>query len=274
MKRDMDRPPEALASARAFMPVQGKASRQAHGFTLIEVSIVLVVASLIMVGGMLSISAMKQTSDRLENTLRLEAIEQALYGFIIANGRLPCPADPAATLVANMGVEARTGAVGSQSCALSVGLLPWVPLSVNPRDAWDHWYTYYVTGVWADDINLNTIELNAGDCTGMSAPSNATATDCTFGSAQVREDRAGAYVIQYAPAIVVSHGRLAEGAYLEGGLTLTGTSSVNQEENFDGDEEFIERDFSSVEGEEFDDQVIILNRSLLLTKLKAAGRLP
>ncbi|AIF81864.1 prepilin-type N-terminal cleavage/methylation domain-containing protein [endosymbiont of Acanthamoeba sp. UWC8] len=65
------------------------------GFTLIELSIVLIIVS-ILIGGGAALSLSQIEKFRYDTTLaRLDIIEEALTQFLSLNGRLPCPADNA-----------------------------------------------------------------------------------------------------------------------------------------------------------------------------------
>lgn len=106
-------------------------SRHSAGFTLVELALVLIVVA-ILAGGMLApLGPLLDERGRRETLDRLRDIEQALTGFAILHGRLPCPtlvADPAA---ADYGLEHPPPCDDS-----TVGYLPWRTLGVPPTDAW------------------------------------------------------------------------------------------------------------------------------------------
>ena len=63
-----------------------------NGFSLVEIAVVLVIISVLLTIAVVPIAAQIEQR-RTEETLRqLETIKEALLGFAIANGRLPCPA--------------------------------------------------------------------------------------------------------------------------------------------------------------------------------------
>ena len=62
----------------------------AVGFTLIEMSIVLVVIGLVLSGGIAAVTPIVQNTKVAETNQKLDRIEQALILHVIRNGCLPC----------------------------------------------------------------------------------------------------------------------------------------------------------------------------------------
>ena len=72
------------------MPLRHR-SRQA-GFTIVEIAIVLLVVGL-MIGGLVAPLSSQLEQRRVSNTERaMEDAREALFGFALRNGYLPCPA--------------------------------------------------------------------------------------------------------------------------------------------------------------------------------------
>ena len=61
------------------------------GFTLVEIAIVLVIVGLLISAFLVPLSAQRDLKDYGEVKSDLEQIREALYGYAIINGRLPCP---------------------------------------------------------------------------------------------------------------------------------------------------------------------------------------
>jgi len=82
-----------------------------RAFTLLEMSIVLVIIGMVVAGGMTIFSGALQKNQLQETQMKMKAIQTALLNFRIANNRLPCPADvtlalPTASTPTYFGLEA------------------------------------------------------------------------------------------------------------------------------------------------------------------------
>jgi len=102
------------------------------GFTLVEMAVVLVIAGLMLGGLLMPLSAQRAMKDYSEVKTQLEQIRDALYGYAIINGTLPCPTstpDPADNV--NYGHAAASCAAPSQDW-----YLPWKDLGVAETDPW------------------------------------------------------------------------------------------------------------------------------------------
>ena len=121
-----------------------------RGFTLVELAIVLLIVGLVL-GGLLVPLAQQVQSRRISETEAvMRDIKESLFGFAIANGRLPCPAT-----VATNGLENRRNnvvAVGpidpvGDGCRGGTysGFVPWATLGVLETDAWGNRFGYRVT---------------------------------------------------------------------------------------------------------------------------------
>jgi prepilin-type N-terminal cleavage/methylation domain-containing protein len=99
------------------------------GFTLTELAIVLVIMSLLIGGMLVPLSAQRDIQRSSETQKQLSEIKDALFGFAIINGRLPCPTTQTDPANAGYGIEDST-------CANVEGYLPWKTLGVPETDAW------------------------------------------------------------------------------------------------------------------------------------------
>lgn len=112
--------------------------KKLSGFTLIEIAIVLVI--LAMVTAML-LSLTKSVQDaglRSVTTHGLSSADAALTMFVMANRRLPCPADgQLAPSAAGYGVEQRDAASGDCLNAQARGVVPWTTMGISVHDVTD-----------------------------------------------------------------------------------------------------------------------------------------
>lgn len=108
-----------------------------QGFSLIELAVSLLVLSLLIIGLFVPISTQLEQRNSARTQDSMEEIRHALYGFAMANGRLPQPA-----LTTKDGIESAMTCTHHLVC---VGYLPWASLGVAPTDAWGKHFVYGVT---------------------------------------------------------------------------------------------------------------------------------
>lgn len=79
--------------------------RRLSGFTLIELSIVLVIIALVTGMGLLGTLGALESARRTATQNKMDAIEKAFMEFRVENNRLPCPSDGATPDLASFGLE-------------------------------------------------------------------------------------------------------------------------------------------------------------------------
>lgn len=100
------------------------------GFTLVEMAIVLLIIGLLIGGLMQPLSSQIDASRNKDAQNQLNTVQDALYGFAAANGRLPCPAT-----VASNGSEDPVVPVASGACTAPYGgFVPGRQLGLSPID--------------------------------------------------------------------------------------------------------------------------------------------
>ena len=122
------------------------------GFTLLEMSLVVVLIGLIVGGGLVATAPVLYQSAVNTTKNNMDQIEAALVLYVIRNNRLPCPADGALTTASgNYGVEqvatAATGAcvvynpVAPTNVASTVShwVIPWKTLGIDESYSLDGW---------------------------------------------------------------------------------------------------------------------------------------
>ncbi len=144
---------------------------RARGFTLVELTIVLVIISLLL-GMLMGVTTGFLEAQRAEATrTKMRVIDAALVSYVALNKRLPCPADGAvASGAANAGAEMGGGGTGNP-CTLngssqSMGVVPWVALGLSASDAEDGWgvrFTYRLDYALARD---NAMDMSGCDPAG------------------------------------------------------------------------------------------------------------
>jgi prepilin-type N-terminal cleavage/methylation domain-containing protein len=126
---------------------------RARGFTLTELAIVVMIVALLGGGVLMTLAAQNENRELAETRRTLELARDALLGFAVANGRLPCPATAASN-----GLEAPAGGACTitldpgAGAATQPGFLPAITLGIGPTnsvgqliDAWGNPVRYAVT---------------------------------------------------------------------------------------------------------------------------------
>ncbi len=241
------------------------------GFTLIELAIVLFVVGLMLGGflGPLSTSIELEQRAVLDNDY--DEIDDALIGFVIANGRFPCPDCPDAatgTCVAadiDDGLEDRAGGVCKAGVTTTIeGNLPWVTLGVTGTDPWGSTLQYAVETNYADSTD--------GDgCTPVTAGISFSLCSAATIIIQDQGDAcpvvpphnpAPSNVATGVPALVYSQG------------ANFATSSCYETENTDGDAVFVYKAYSTDDDLYYDDMLLWISPHVLNSKMVKAEILP
>jgi prepilin-type N-terminal cleavage/methylation domain-containing protein len=218
--------------------------RTSRGFTLVEMAIGLAIIALLL--GMLMVPLGTQMDQQRygETQRQLDLARDAVIGFALATGRLPCPATPT--------IATGAAGAGTENCALAEGVVPWAAIGVPETDAWGRRLTYRVTVAFADAPAVGTLSsfllTDSGDMT------------ITNGAVNIATQ---------VPAVIVSHGKNGLGAFDTNGVQIAGAAG-NELENANGNTTFISR----TNAPDFDDLLIWVSASVLKSRMVAAGRLP
>ena len=235
-----------------FFVFKRRSMMQQHGFTLIEMTMVLVILSLLLGGLMAPMSIQLDNNHRWETKRNLENIHEALLGFALVHGYLPCPDTN------NDGREERDarGCLGLGSNVATggkvwQGTLPWINLGVGQQDAWNNRFTYAVAATFTDTIKTS---LPAFDFVTQASIQVINGVDAT-------------------PAVVISHG-----ANMQGGVSIFGVvqpkpASPTEQQNSDADGRFEYAPYHNDASLGFDDQMVWISPYILKNRLLLAGRL-
>lgn len=230
--------------------------RRQSGFTLVEIAIVLLIVGL-MIGGILGPLFSQLEQRRVSDTKRtMEEAREALYGFALRNGYLPCPA-----ISSINGLEDRTGNL----CNKRYGFLPWATLGVSRLDGWNRLMAYSVTPAFADSTNLFTLR---------------TLRDITVVTRATNGQLVPATDIGDIPAVIVSFGRNGYGATGDQNTIIAdaGVGNIDEKVNLQATgTTLITRDAienANAPGGEFDDMVLWMSPNILFNRMVTAQRLP
>jgi prepilin-type N-terminal cleavage/methylation domain-containing protein len=252
--------------------------RSSHGFTLAEIAIAMVIVALLLAGAIVPLRTQIDMRNTADTQRSMDAIKEAIIGFALANGRLPCPA--IGTMAAGV-----TNA-GTEQCPNSDGVVPWATLGVSETDAWGRRFSYYVSPHFADAVGTTF------DCTPTPSPTQSSFALCSLGTLTVnaRNDstHAATAIGSALPAVIISHGKNGYGAYTPAGITLAapaaGTDEAANAAHPSGTSTFYSRtptpaasgcsDTAAGSFCEFDDIVVMISTPTLAARMVSAGKLP
>ncbi|MGA7593828.1 MAG: type II secretion system protein [Gallionella sp.] len=244
------------------------------GFTLVEMAMVLMIVALLL-GGLLP-TITSQVEQRHENdTLKqLDEIQQALIGFAIINGRLPCPATSTSNGAENFAVG-HSAADGICSNFYN-GFVPAATLGLSGAtnaglvlDAWGNPIRYAVTSWNSTSPSLNDVftTTNGMHTVGISnlAPTSLLVCSTSTGIAASSCSSGNALTTNGVPAVIFSTGK--NGAQ--------GSAGTDEAVNLHNSPYATYQTYvSHLPAANFDDIVIWLSPNFLVNRMVSAGKLP
>lgn len=261
-----------------------KIFHQLQGFTLVEIAIVLFIVALLMGGLLPTLSSQIEQRRNSDTTQQLNDIKDALIGFAIINGRLPCPAFGSSNSLESFafGGNAGNGNCLNSSGAFYNGFVPAATLGLSGSmdssgyllDSWGNRIHYAVTAA-----NGKAFTTTGTPTTGMkgvgisnlqpdlmvcSTATGSTGSSC--GSANYNLTATPGV-----PVVIYSTGK-------NGGYGGTGTDELENPNpnSADNDRVFVSHTPtpSGAPNGYFDDIVTWISETVLINKMVAAGMLP
>ena len=276
---------EASAGARAKpqRPWGTIALAATHGFTLLELAVVVFIITVLMGAIMVPLTTQIAQRKFSDTQKTLDDVREALLGFAISTTRLPCPASATSNGAESFCTSAAPSACGAEivvppaampghgRCANPYnGFVPGVTLSLATVDAqgyaidaWGARLRYAVTTAHtnafttASGMRNTTLSALAPDLSVCASGTGITATACNTAP----------MLANATPAVIFS---LGANANTGGGV------STDEAANLDNNQVFVSRvrtDRGAAVGE-FDDLVTWLSENLLYSRMVAAGQLP
>lgn len=239
------------------------------GFTLVEMAMVLLIIGLLLGGLVPTLSSQMEAQRVSETRKQLEEIQQALVGFAVSNGRLPCPASTSSN-----GEESPLG--GGNCTNFYDGFVPAATLgitSVNGQslvaDGWGNAIRYAVAGNTVNGV-ANTFTSNNGmQSATMDNIANANLLNICASATGITGSDCGSTANKLTdkiPALVFSTGK--NGGY--------GGTGLDEAANLNGNRVFVSHAPApgTAANGEYDDLTIWLSPNILFNRMVAAGKLP
>ncbi len=228
--------------------------KNARGFTLVEMAVVLIIVGLMLGGVLLPLTAQMEQRHREETRVILDDAKEALIGFAMVHKYLPCPDTNA---IPDGSEGARSGV--PHQCTTAEGILPWQVLGVQGKDGWERYIRYRVTPAFTADDSANYFTLSS---TGGITINSDVGTLTTS-----------------AIAALVSHGPNGFGAINTIQATpanqMPAPAGADELMNTDGNATFISHTPTPQgSANEFDDSVVWLSPNILFSRMVAASQLP
>lgn len=219
-----------------------------HGFSLVEVAIVLVIIGVLLAGITGPLSTWRDHAAYKQTELYLEQSRKALLTFAAVKGYLPCPDTD------GDGDEDRT----LNHCDSDHGTLPWLDLGLEKETPWNAAAAYIVHG--RADNECDTSTANKAECF---FSSNATeqynfSTSAGFPGKLNINDADAKKLVEQGVAIVISYGVNSD--VLTAAKCTANSGGVLEAENCDNDETFIHTTHRTAAGNSYDDQLIWLDK--------------
>lgn len=128
--------------------VNGCAGARQRGFTLVEIAVVIAIIAALL-GTLLVPLATQVEASRVKSTdAEMREVREALIGFAMSNGRLPCPDNDRDGLedgAAGVCAAAPAGIFAALAGGTAGGYLPYSTLGSGATDAWGRLFLYQVT---------------------------------------------------------------------------------------------------------------------------------
>lgn len=255
-----------------------------QGYTLVEMAVVLVIVALMLGGLFVPLSAQMDQRNFVETQRSLETARDALIGYALAHGRLPCPATTASNGIEKFDTAAGGNATNGICESFFNGFLPAATLGTYPVDnngfAVDGWgknaanrIRYAVSNTTVNAVTNPFTRNNGMKNAGIANIGNATLLYVCTGAPAGAGCTGATQLTATAVFVVYSVGKNAA----TGGAGADEVVNPNPVDSATGnDAVFVSHapTAAAAPGGEFDDMVSWISSSLLIAKMIAAEQLP
>ena len=200
------------------------------GFTLLELSVVLVLIAVVLGGGWVTLNGYLQASRYNFTVARMDMIEKTLLDYSVANSRIPCPSDLLLTAGnANYGIEAANpgtclsgtpAATFKSASGMVEGGVPTRTLRL-PDD--------YLYDGWGRRLRYAVDPIYTTSSSPLPVATSCSLSPTPDASAITVKDATGASRSATAAYVLISHGMNGHGGYTSSGaITNGGSTNANE----------------------------------------------
>ena len=249
-----------------------------QGFTLIEIAVVFVILAALLAASIYPLTAQRESAHIAQSKNQLAEIQEAIYGFAIAQGRIPCP-----TLPGNGGAAMPVNTV--TACDSDHGFVPSATLGISGSvncdglllDAWGQPYRYSVTG--SDSTGSGNSDFTvSGEITSANLASlNPNLKICRNLNVGCPASTGPNLVTENAVAVVYSLGKPRSTSNAQedenaGEATIASTCGLDTYD-IANDNNFYAAERREIVEQEFDDILVWISPAILYAKLLQANRI-
>lgn len=225
------------------------------GFSLLEMSIVILISGIIMTAVLNTIPIIYRTTKSLSNNKKLEKVEDAFYAFILKHKRLPIPANMEDKINTNTGTygleqNAENAKKVNSNENLYIGTLPSVDLGLSPEYVYDEYgnkFVYIVNANCTKTKGLLKCDSNSNDLITMET-NDITTKNIVFS--------------------IVAQGANKRYSYATNSSTQSTPKNTSRLELFNSYDFFKGTVYNKIySSQNFDDTVIYGTKEFILTKL-------
>ncbi len=235
-------------------------TRSIQGFTLIELAVAIFIIALLLGSILVPLQTQVEQKQISDTNKTLNDVRDALLGYVIAFGNLPCPDTN------NDGIEdfnvGDTGWCSTITASIAYGNLPWQTLGIASTDVWGNRFRYVIREEYARRSPVATFTL---------ATTVANVRVCQVSTCGVNTLTSSAVLS------VLSYGKNGYGATSAiTGAANPAPTSADEIVNTTNTRDLVSRIMTPVGSGagEFDDIVIWMPQYLLFNRMVTAGKLP
>jgi prepilin-type N-terminal cleavage/methylation domain-containing protein len=204
--------------------------KSAHGFTLIEVAIVVAIMTILLTLGLGLMNAQLSSTAYTVTKKRQDAIKDALIAYLGANRRLPCPYVPVAGTAVSGLAPAQSG---SPLTCPTFGIVPFATLGLSRETGEDGWGNFFSYRVYTELPNCSTTptgwDWGNASCFGEGKDGVTPAK----AAQQIRDGTVTTWtsVADNSIAVVISHGGNGLGAWVAQGTRNVAPTTCEETHN-------------------------------------------